>query len=48
VGKSNREIAEILFISVRTVEAHRATILNKLNLRNTADLVRFAIEKGFA
>jgi two-component system, NarL family, response regulator NreC len=47
-GKSNREIAEILSISVRTVEAHRATILSKLNLRNTADLVRFAIEKGFA
>ncbi|MBC7961564.1 MAG: response regulator transcription factor [Steroidobacteraceae bacterium] len=47
-GKSNRDIAEILFISVRTVEAHRATILSKLNLRNTADLVRYAIEKGFA
>ena len=46
-GKSNRDIAEILFISVRTVEAHRATILSKLNLRNTADLVRYAIEKGF-
>jgi DNA-binding NarL/FixJ family response regulator len=47
-GKSNREIAEILFISVRTAESHRATILSKLNLRNTADLVRYAIEKGFA
>ena len=46
-GKSNREIATILFISVRTVEAHRATILSKLNLHNTADLVRYAIEKGF-
>ena len=46
-GKSNREIAEILFISVRTVEAHRATILSKLDLRNTADLVKYAIEKGF-
>jgi len=46
-GKSNRGIAEILFISVRTVEAHRATILSKLNLRNTADLVRYSIEKGF-
>ena len=46
-GKSNKEIAEILFISVRTVEAHRATILSKLNLRNTADLVRYAIEKAF-
>lgn len=46
-GKSNKEIADILSISVRTVEAHRATILSKLNLRNTADLVRYAIEKGF-
>lgn len=47
-GKSNREIAEMLCISVRTAESHRATILSKLNLRNTADLVRYAIEKGFA
>ena len=47
-GKSNREIAEILYISVRTAESHRATILSKLNLRNTAELVRYAIEKGFA
>lgn len=46
-GKSNREVAMLLSISVRTVEAHRATILSKLNLRNTADLVRYAIEKGF-
>ncbi|HXE98256.1 MAG TPA: response regulator transcription factor [Dongiaceae bacterium] len=46
-GNSNREIATDLSISVRTVEAHRATILGKLNLRNTADLVRYAIEKGF-
>ena len=47
-GKSNRDIAATLYISVRTVEAHRATILSKLNIRNTADLVRYAIEKGFA
>lgn len=47
-GRSNREIAGMLNISVRTAESHRATILDKLNLRNTADLVRFAIEKGFA
>jgi DNA-binding NarL/FixJ family response regulator len=46
-GNSNREIAANLFISIRTVEAHRATILSKLNIRNTADLVRYAIEKGF-
>jgi DNA-binding NarL/FixJ family response regulator len=47
-GKSNREIAVILLISVRTAESHRATILSKMNLRNTADLVRYAIEQGFA
>ena len=45
-GKPNKEIAESLFISVRTVESHRATILKKLNLKNTADLVKYAIEKG--
>lgn len=46
-GKGNREIAGILCISVRTVEAHRASILGKLSLRNTAELVRFAFEKGY-
>jgi DNA-binding NarL/FixJ family response regulator len=47
-GKSNREIADLLSISVRTAEAHRASILAKLGLKNTADLVRYAIEKGYA
>lgn len=46
-GKSNREIAEALFISVRTVESHRAAILKKLNMNNTADLVKYAIQKGY-
>jgi len=46
-GKSNREIAETLFISVRTVESHRAAILKKLNLNSTADLVKYAIQKGY-
>lgn len=45
-GKSNREIADLLFISVRTVENHRAKIMRKLNLKRTADLVRYAIQKG--
>jgi DNA-binding NarL/FixJ family response regulator len=47
-SKSNREIADMLFISVRTVEAHRASILKKLRLKNTADLVRYALEHGYA
>ncbi len=40
------EIAEKLFISQNTVETHRKNLLQKLNVRNTAGLVRFAIEKG--
>jgi len=47
-GKSNSEVAEILRISIRTVETHRANIMNKLDLRNTAELVRYAIQNGFA
>ncbi len=47
-GKSNREIADLLFISVRTVESHRAQLMAKLHLNNTADLVKYAIQKGYA
>jgi DNA-binding NarL/FixJ family response regulator len=46
-GKSNRDVAELLLLSVRTVEAHRASIQHKLNLGNTADLVRYAFEMGY-
>lgn len=46
-GKPNKEIAEILFLSVRTVESHRASILKKLKAKNTAELVRHAIEGGY-
>lgn len=46
-GKSNKEIAELLFVSVRTIESHRASILDKLNLKSTADLVKYAIRKGY-
>jgi two-component system, NarL family, response regulator NreC len=42
-GKSNKEVAEALGVSVRTVEAHRASILRKLNLDSVAGLVRYAI-----
>lgn len=45
-GHKNKKIAEKLFISVRTVETHRARIMDKLGLRSTADLVRYAIENG--
>ena len=46
-GRSNKEIAGDLFISIHTVERHRANIMEKLNLKNTADLVKYAIQKGY-
>jgi len=46
-GKSNKDIAALLVISIRTVESHRASILNKLKLKNTADLVKYAIQTGY-
>jgi DNA-binding NarL/FixJ family response regulator len=46
-GKSNKEIGDLLFISARTVERHRANIMDKLKLKNTAELVKYAIEKGY-
>ena len=45
-GYTNSEIGELLHISVRTVEAHRARIMSKLGLRNRADLVKYSIENG--
>lgn len=45
-GKTNKEIANILSLSVYTVEAHRGKIMEKLNLHNTGDMVRFAIRNG--
>lgn len=45
-GKTNKEVAEMLSISSSTVETHRKNILNKLNLRSTADLVRYAIRNS--
>lgn len=43
-GKSNAEIAELLFISIHTVNSHRKNILKKLNQKNTAELVSFALK----
>ena len=42
-GRINKEIAERLNISVKTVETHRASAMRKLKLRTTADLVRYAV-----
>ena len=44
--KTNQEMAEQLLISCRTVESHRRNILLKLDIRNTAGLVKFAIQHG--
>ena len=43
-GNTSTEIASKLFISPRTVDKHRTNLLKKLNLKNTASLVRFALE----
>jgi len=45
-GNTNREIAELLTISVKTVDRHRENIMRKLNLHNRVELVKYAIEKG--
>ena len=45
-GKTNKQIADILSISTKTVETHRALALRKLNLDTTAALIRYAIRNG--
>lgn len=44
-GLSNREVADKLFISIRTVDAHRNHIMQKLNMKSTAQLVKYAIKE---
>ena len=44
IGKSNRETADELLISIKTVETHKMHILDKLGLKNTAELVKYAIK----
>ena len=46
-GKSSKEIASLLFISVFTVNNHRASVMEKLNLKKATDLVKYAIRKGY-
>lgn len=45
-GKSTLEISDFLFISVKTIGAHKQHILEKLKLKSTADLIKYAIKKG--
>ena len=46
LGHTNQEIASTLFLSVRTVETHRAHIMQKLRIGTRAELVRYALEQG--
>ncbi len=46
LGHTNQEIAKMLYLSVRTVETHRAHIMQKLRLTTRAELVRYAIDAG--
>jgi DNA-binding NarL/FixJ family response regulator len=43
---TNQQIAELLFISPKTVENHRASILDKLGMRDRVELTRYAIRRG--
>lgn len=45
-GRSNKEVATVLDLSLYTVETHRANILQKLNLRGTPELILYAVRKG--
>ena len=46
-GNKSRDIADMLSISIRTVEHHRANIMKKTGIKNTAELIRYAIRKGY-
>ena len=46
LGYTNAEVARSLGVAIRTVEAHRAHVVQKLSLHTRAELVRFAIEEG--
>ena len=45
-GRSNKEVATLLNLGVSTVETHRANLMQKLNLHNTAEIVLYAVRKG--
>ena len=46
-GKPSKEIAELLFISIHTVNTHRVNLIRKLKMRKPADLARYAIKEGY-
>jgi len=47
-GNTSREIADKLFISLKTVQGHRTKIMEKLNLHNRTELIKYAMRKGLA
>jgi DNA-binding CsgD family transcriptional regulator len=46
-GKTSKEVADLLYISIYTVRRHRDNIMRKLDLKGLADLVRYALEQGY-
>ncbi len=46
-GRSNKEVATLLDVGLTTVETHRGNLMQKLNLHNTAEIVLYAVRKGF-
>ena len=45
-GRTNKEVAALLEVGVSTIETHRANLMQKLNLHNTAEIVLYAVRKG--
>jgi len=45
-GKSTREMANMLHLSIKTIEKHRVSLMNKLELHNLSELIKYAIRKG--
>ncbi len=45
-GYTNREIAELLHISIKTVQNHRSKIMSKLDLHDRGELIKYAIQQG--
>jgi len=46
-GESTREIAEVLHVSVKTIETHRRQIMSRLNVESVAELTKYAVREGF-
>ena len=46
-GHSNRQIAEIMCLSIRTIETHRKNMIKKIEAKNTANLIYLAMSRGF-